>query len=200
LYEVEFWNNKIKLKTHNTLFSPNHPDIGTMEMLKYVDLNSKDKILDLGCGCGIVGILIAKVINDKNVYMIDCNSIAVDITKENAILNNVENVNVVCGNGPDAIKENDFSLILSNPPYHTDFSVAKEFIEKSYKKLINNGKLILVVKRLTWYKNKLISVFGGVKVIKDNGYYILISEKRQKKIIKSKKTTTRKHLKKISKK
>lgn len=36
----------------------------------------------------------------------------------------------------------------------------------------------MTVKRLDWYKNKLISIFGGVKIINKNGYYIFISEKR----------------------
>ena len=41
-----------------------------------------------------------------------------------------------------------------------------------------NGKFIMVTKRLDWYKNKLSSVFGGVRVKEKNGYYIFISEKR----------------------
>nr|WP_245580700.1 hypothetical protein [Brachyspira alvinipulli] len=36
----------------------------------------------------------------------------------------------------------------------------------------------MVTKRLDWYKNKLTSIFGGVKVINKNGYYIFISQKR----------------------
>ena len=36
----------------------------------------------------------------------------------------------------------------------------------------------MVTKRLDWYKNKLTSVFGGVKIIEKNGYNIFIAEKR----------------------
>ena len=36
----------------------------------------------------------------------------------------------------------------------------------------------MVTKRLDWYKNKLTSVFGGVKVQEVNGYYVFVSEKR----------------------
>jgi len=76
------------------------------------------------------------------------------------------------------VEESDFTLILSNPPYHADFSVPKHFIEGGFKKLVAGGKLVMVTKRLDWYKNKLISVFGGVKVYEINGYYVFVAEKR----------------------
>jgi len=76
------------------------------------------------------------------------------------------------------VAETDFTLILSNPPYHADFSVPKHFIEVGFKKLVLGGKLIMVTKILDWYKNKLTSVFGGVKVHEINGYYVFVAEKR----------------------
>lgn len=46
----------------------------------------------------------------------------------------------------------------------------------------------MVTKRLEWYKNKLTSVFGGVKVIEKDGYYVFVAEKRTfKKPMKEKK-------------
>ncbi len=44
------------------------------------------------------------------------------------------------------IEKGDFTRILSNPPYHVDFSVPKYFIEVGYKKLVIGGKLIMVTK------------------------------------------------------
>lgn len=37
----------------------------------------------------------------------------------------------------------------------------------------------MVTKRLEWYKNKLTSVFGGVKVNEIDGYYVFVAEKRR---------------------
>lgn len=39
--------------------------------------------------------------------------------------------------------------------------------------------MVMVIKRYEWYRNKLKSVFGGVKVIEEGGYYIFISQKRE---------------------
>lgn len=176
--ETTIKNINLKFVTDNNLFSPRNLDTATLSMLDEINFENENKVLDLGCGYGVVGILAAKIIGENNVVMCDIDIEAVNISKNNAILNNVPNINIIQSDGLNNITDNDFSLILSNPPYHTDFSTAKHFIEKGFYRLILNGKFIMVTKRLDWYKNKLTSVFGGVKVKEKNGYYIFISEKR----------------------
>ena len=200
MYEVKIWNNIIKIETHEELFSPKGPDLGTLSMLKAVDISEDDKILDLACGSGIVGISVGKEIGEDKVVMVDVDPLAVEYSKKNAVLNGLENIKIFQSDGLSSVGDRDFTLILSNPPYHTDFSVAKSFIEDGFKHLKVKGKMALVVKRLTWYKNKMNSVFGGVKVIEDNDYYILISEKRDISNKKRKdKPIKKKHLKRMEK-
>ena len=38
--------------------------------------------------------------------------------------------------------------------------------------------MVMVTKRLDWYKNKLTAIFGGVRVSRVDGYYVLTAEKR----------------------
>ena len=57
----------------------------------------------------------------------------------------------VIGSEKVVMSDVDFPLIMSNPPYHTDFSVAKAFIEGSYKHLQTGGWLVMVCKHLSWY-------------------------------------------------
>ena len=180
MYDIEITIKNIDLKFNSSdkLFSPRNVDIGTLYMIDEVNFENENKILDLGCGYGFVGILAAKIIGEDKVVMCDIDTEAVEMSKHNAVLNNVENINIIQSDGLKNIADKDFSMILSNPPYHTDFSVAKHFIESGFYKLALNGKFIMVTKRLDWYKNKLSSVFGGVKVKEKNGYYIFISEKR----------------------
>ena len=72
-----------------------------------------------------------------------------------------------------------FTKILCNPPYHADFAVPKEFIHKGFNRLEIGGEMILVVKRRTWYQNKLRSIFGGASVREIDGYYVLSAQKRR---------------------
>lgn len=171
-------NVDLRFETESTLFSPSMIDAGTMAMLSVVDFLPCDKVLDLGCGYGVVGILAGKLIGEENVIMCDISKQAVQYAKTNASLNDVSNISIRLSNGYENVEESNFTLILSNPPYHADFSVPKHFIELGFKKLVLGGKLVMVTKRLTWYKNKLTSVFGGVKIHEVDGYYVFVAEKR----------------------
>ena len=166
------------LETGNYYFSPGRIDKGTLFLLSKVQVTGEDKVLDLGCGYGVAGIAVAKVIGGKHVVMSDISEEAVALTNANLERNGIFNARVSKSNSLKEIPDKDVTVILSNPPYHTDFSVAKSFIEDGHKRLVPGGKLMMVTKRLTWYKNKLSAVFGGVKVWEQDGYYVFIAEKR----------------------
>ena len=178
LIEEQVQGIDLVLNTNEEVFSPTAVDKGTRAMLSFVEFKEGDKVLDLGCGCGVVGILVAKQIGAENVVMCDVSENAVQLSKQNAVANGVDGVTIRLSDGLRDISENGFTLILSNPPYHTDFAVAKEFIEDGFKKLALGGKMIMVTKRLDWYRNKLSSVFGGVTVREKDGYYVFFAEKR----------------------
>lgn len=165
-------------ETVPSVFSPHSIDTGTLAMLSVVDFLPHDKVLDLGCGYGVVGILAGKLIGEENVIMCDVSEQAIESAAMNLRLNNVPEISIRLSDGYKNVAETDFTLILSNPPYHADFSVPKHFIEVGFKKLVLGGKLVMVTKRLDWYKNKLTSVFGGVKIHEINGYYVFVAEKR----------------------
>lgn len=177
-FEVDINGVKLRFKTSKDVFSPKSIDMGTRAMLSLVNFTPEDKVLDLGCGYGVVGILAAKLIGEENVVMSDADEEAVNLSRENCILNDVPNVCIHKSDGFKDINEKDFTLILSNPPYHADFSVPKEFIEKGFNRLALGGKMFMVTKRKDWYKNKLISVFGGVKIEEIDGYYVFMSVKK----------------------
>ena len=166
------------LQTNEEVFSPTAVDKGTRAMLSFVEFKEGDKVLDLGCGCGVVGIVAAKQVGAEQVVMCDVSENAVQLSKQNAAANGVDGVTIRRSDGLKEISETGFTLILSNPPYHTDFAVAKGFIEDGFKKLAIGGKMIMVTKRLDWYRNKLSSVFGGVTVKEKDGYYVFVAEKR----------------------
>ena len=38
--------------------------------------------------------------------------------------------------------------------------------------------MFMVTKRKDWYKNKLIAIFGGVKIYEKDGYFVFEAQKR----------------------
>ncbi len=124
----------ITCETGEYYFSPNRVDRGTRLMLETVPVREGDKVLDLGCGYGVVGIYAAKQLGGEHVVMCD-------------------------------------------------------ILEDGFRKLAVGGRMVMVTKRLDWYKNKLTSVFGGVKVFEAKDYFIFLSEKRAARVEKPKKNT-----------
>ena len=176
MYEVDIRGVTLCLETAPNLFSPAHADRGTLAMLSLTSFDSSDRVLDLGCGVGIVGIYAAR--SGAMVMMTDFDSSAVRIASDNCLRNNVS-CTVLESDGFAAIEPGRlFTQILSNPPYHTDFSVAKRFIEGAFRHLEVGGRLLMVTKRLDWYRNKLSAVFGGVRIHEIDGYCVFIAEKR----------------------
>ena len=169
----------LSLTTHPDLFSPRRIDAGTLAMLECVEFSAEDKVLDLGCGCGVVGICAAKLIGEENVFLTDSDPVAVEHAAMNARANGVPNLSVTLSDGFQDFREVGFTKILCNPPYHTDFSVARQFILKGFNRLVIGGRMWFVTKRDKWYRNKLAAVFGGVQVSEVNSYYVLSAEKRR---------------------
>jgi 16S rRNA (guanine1207-N2)-methyltransferase len=179
MFQAVLNNIELTFETSKELFSPRAIDLGTEFMLSKIEFMAEDKVLDLGCGYGVVGILAAKLIGPERVVMVDINPEAVKMSQENAVTNKVADVTILESDGLAKVVDFGFTLILSNPPYHVDFSVPKHFIEKGFNHLKIGGKLFMVTKRKDWYKNKLISVFGGVKIWEENGYYVFMAQKTQ---------------------
>jgi len=178
LIDIELKGVVLRFNTAPSLFSPGRVDRGTLAMLTFADFQTSDKVLDLGCGYGVAGILAAKLIGAERVTMSDIDGEAVDISRQNAVMNGVPDVRIVKSNGFENIDDAGFTVILSNPPYHADFSVPKLFIEKGFNRLAVGGRILMVTKRREWYKQKFISVFGGVKIHEADGYFVFEAIKK----------------------
>ena len=146
-------------------------------MLALVDFRPGDKVLDLGCGYGVVGIYAAKITRPDLVTLVDNDPLAIEIATRNLIANGVGDAKAILSEGFRDLTETNFTRILCNPPYHTDFSVPKHFIEKGFNRLALGGQLWMVTKRDAWYRNKLRAIFGGVRVHVAGSYFVFEATK-----------------------
>jgi len=178
LIRPTFQDLELSFETDNALFSPKGLDAGTLAMLGLVTFSADDKVLDLGCGYGPVGVIAARRIGGARVWLTDKDPRAVAAATANLALNGVEGAHGLVSDGFADLAETGFSKILCNPPYHTDFSVPKHLIEKGFNRLVVGGTLWMVVKRDAWYRNKLTAVFGGCKTHEIDGYFVFEAVKR----------------------
>lgn len=170
----------LRFETSPTLFSPDGLDEGSLALLSRVCIEGGDKVLDLGCGYGLLGIFAAKFARPEAVFLLDRDPVAVDCAKGNAILNGVVGVTCTVSDGLRAFHETEFTKILCNPPYHADFSVPKHFIEKGFNRLAVGGSMWIVTKREAWYRNKLCGIFGGVRVCLTGSYFVFEATKKSR--------------------
>lgn len=163
---------ELRLQTAASLFSPRAIDRGTLAMLSCVEFQPEQKLLDLGCGYGVVGLVAAGFIAPEQIWMVDKDPVAVRLARENVRLAGAAGITVVLSDGFEGLAESGFDLILSNPPYQADFATPKHFIEKGFNRLAIGGRLLMVTKRELWYRKKFTAIFGGVTVRRVEDYVV----------------------------
>jgi ribosomal protein L11 methyltransferase len=82
-----------------------------MDLMLDADLRNK-KILDMGCGTGILAILASKL-GAKDITAIDYDPICYESTIENSALNDISNIKALCGS-KEVIPDEQFDVILAN--------------------------------------------------------------------------------------
>lgn len=167
---------EISLITEPGLFSKEDLDAGTRFLLEGVDLTSYNRLLDLGCGWGAIGIT-ASILNPRGkVVMIDVDLRAVKIAQENVARLCLGNQVKVFATNNVSTLEGNFDLVLSNPPFHADTQILIDVFKNVRKVLNKKGKVYLVIEKtyLDKFERVIDGVFGRHKIVKSKGsYYIL---------------------------
>ncbi|EAL2459066.1 methyltransferase domain-containing protein [Campylobacter lari] len=79
--------------------------------------NIKGNVLDIGCGCGILGLLIKQKFPNSKVFMLDIQDENIQLTHKNAKENNLE-IQSFCGDFLEYNSDIKFDFLISNPPFY----------------------------------------------------------------------------------
>lgn len=114
----------------HTLFSSFEVDDGTDLLLRTLETAAPPQtILDLGCGCGVIGIVLARLFPQAQVTMADKDLLAVRYARHNCALNQVPNTQVLGSVGLEAVPAGPYDLIVSNIPAKIgDDAIEHEFV------------------------------------------------------------------------
>lgn len=130
--------------TASGVFSFGKLDRGTELLLKSMVLERDWRVLDLGCGYGVIGIVASRFVS--YVVMTDINRRAVSIARKNLKINNVRNAEVRWGNLYEPVENEKFDAIITNPPVHAGKDVLREIVINAPQHLNDGGMLQLVIK------------------------------------------------------
>lgn len=179
--DYNFGNVTFKFNSDNGVFSKNEIDDGSDTLLhSYLEKGKNGRVLDVGSGVGFLGIVINRI-NGCAVDMLEINARAVELCKENIVLNKCNNCNVYESDLYEKAN-GTYDVVISNPPIRAGKKVIFEIFEKSYDYLNDNGELWIVIRKSHGSdsaKNKIESVFGNCEIVKRNkGFYVLKAVKK----------------------
>ncbi len=173
-----FWCFSCRFLTDNGVFSKDAIDYGSRVLLNAIyDSKQLDgRILDVGCGYGVIGIALKKAFPDTFVTMVDVNPRAVQLAQENAQLNDVQ-VEILESNIYEKVEGRRFDNIITNPPIRAGKKVIYKIFEDAYEYLEQNGCLWIVIRKQQGAlsaKAKLEEIYHNCDIIKkEKGYYVL---------------------------
>ncbi|MDR1687091.1 MAG: methyltransferase [Clostridiales bacterium] len=168
--------------TDSGVFSKSGADTATDILLQNIP-PLKGSILDLGCGYGLIGIVLAKTYN-LALTQVDINGRALEVTKMNCEANKVlsEIIKSDCFGSVSGF----FDTITLNPPIHAGKNVTYKMYEQAAAHLNQGGRFYVVTLKkhgAETTREKLADVFGNCETLyKKKGYYVFCCEKNTKDI------------------
>ncbi|MBI5134359.1 MAG: class I SAM-dependent methyltransferase [Candidatus Taylorbacteria bacterium] len=151
------------------VFSAGELDEGTKLLLDHIPYDRK-KILDVGCGAGIIGAIYKKKNPTADVTMSDSSELAVFATRATFERNDIE-AKILRSDVFDGIQEK-FDAILCNPPFHkgvsTDYSFIEKFAKGAKARLSPNGEVWVVANAFLSYADILQKNIGPTEVVADD--------------------------------
>lgn len=185
VFTYSYDNHNLKLTTDTGVFSKGKIDFGSdllvTTFLKANPPGPTKNIIDVGCGYGPIGLMVAKVAPHHQVTMVDVNQRALALAKRNKQKNHIENVEIVESDGLTQVEDATFDFVLTNPPIRAGKTVVYQILTDASSKLKQEGALYVVIQKkqgMPSAKKKMQEVFENVEVVeKSKGYYILRSVK-----------------------
>ncbi|MDR0831878.1 MAG: methyltransferase [Bacillales bacterium] len=175
LIKYEIAKKEFSLYSSAGLFSKNHLDYGTKYLLEALLKESiTGKVLDLGCGIGVIGITLSTLFSNLTLTYADINNKCLEITRKNLEYSQ-KSGKVILSDGFLNIKEM-YDAIVMNPPIRVGKEKLKEIFTQAQAHLNSLGSLYLVIRKdhggLSWL-TFLEKIYQEVKILdKRKGYLI----------------------------
>lgn len=162
---------------HSTwgLFSPTEVDEGSIMLIKAVSVKSTDTILEVGSGYGPIGLTLAKLAPQGSAHLLDKDFVAVEYTKKNAHINEIQNTEVFLSNGFSNVMYKEYDVIVSNLPAKVGKEMLHLILYDAKIHLKKGGKLYVVVIAglKDFIKKNFIDIFGNFEKVTQCKTYLV---------------------------
>ncbi len=171
-YELSTPQGIVKICNVAGVFSQKQLDKGTELLLENL-AEVKGRVLDFGCGAGVISVALLKRQPELQLDCVDINAMAL-ISCELTLMANGVSANVYASDIFSAI-EGKFDAVVSNPPFHDGLQasteIAKRFVKDSAASLKKGGVFQIVANRHLPYSDVIEQSFGSVNTSAENNKY-----------------------------
>jgi 16S rRNA (guanine1207-N2)-methyltransferase len=162
-----------RFTTRPGVFSYGKFDDGARALVEAMEVSDGERVLDIGCGVGTNGILAARDAGPTgSVTFADSNLRAVALAELNARTIGVPLYETLASATLRELPRNSFDVVLANPPYYAQLSIAQLFIERGRAVLKPGGRLFLVTKQPNGVYPLLADAFGEPQAEERRGYVV----------------------------
>lgn len=160
------------------VFNHGKLDTGTALLLEYVPAPSKGRVLDLGCGSGVIGLSMKARETKLAVTLADIDALALQSARLNSARLGLD-VQIEASNGLAQLV-GKFDFIFTNPPFHqgkeTNYQFARDLFSQAKQHLHHDGQLWLVANNHLPYENWAAEYFSQVEVMaQERGFKIILA-------------------------
>ena len=163
---LDIGGRSFSFRVSQTLFSSHSVDVGTELLLRTLHREGVgfEKVLDLGCGYGPIGVVLKGLNPTAVLRMVDRDALAVEYAAQNALLNGIDNA-TYGSLGFDDVEDTDFDLIAANIPGKAGREVISSWLRDAPLFLRDQGRIaVVVVSALESFVREVIEAMEGVDI------------------------------------
>lgn len=173
---VEYRGHTLRFETDSGVFSRTELDRGTEVLLSALPREMQGRVLDMGCGWGVIGVAVGAHWPAVRITMADINERAVELARRNA-QNNGVTACALQSDGYAALSGQRFDWILQNPPIRAGKAVIYQMFADAARCLLPGGSLWLVIRKQQGAPsalNYLRTLFSQVDTLeKKSGFWVI---------------------------
>lgn len=176
-YDAEFvFRDRDRLITaysRPSVFSHRHIDTGARTLINSMEIRPGMRVLDLGCGSGVVSLAALCRAENVTTLAIDSNPRALQCAERGAAANGLTGLTTSLDASGATVPAGKFDLVLANPPYFSHYRIAELFLQIAQRALKPRGIVHVVTKTPNWFAEVMPGYFADVSAEQVKDYWVL---------------------------
>ncbi|EQM66378.1 class I SAM-dependent methyltransferase [Pseudomonas tohonis] len=179
-YSLDLADGPLQVVSLPGVFSHGRLDRGSALLLDNLAKLPTGKVLDFGCGAGVLGAALKRRYPQSQLVMLDVDAFAIAASRLTLAANGLE-ADVIAGDGIHAAPKL-LSAIVSNPPFHqgvhTDYQASETLLREAVRHLLVGGELRLVANSFLKYQPLIEQALGGCRTLAEGEGFRIYSARR----------------------